>query len=153
MLTSACYVLLLPAHVIFYRYGMRTMLAHWIEYVRFVHCMQKAVLVFLVRRKVGKIIVIILLAVLLKGTILLETAIDYLPHCEVLERFVPVLANQLDGLAAVRYWGRKISTVIVPFFILIYCNCRIVMELRNKQKEMQQKSIKKRSAKSDVTSS
>lgn len=108
---------------------------------------------FLVRRKVGKIIVIILLAVLLKGTILLETAIDYLPHCEVLERFVPVLANQLDGLAAVRYWGRKISTVIVPFFILIYCNCRIVMELRNKQKEMQQKSIKKRSAKSDVTSS
>ncbi|KAK5977971.1 hypothetical protein GCK32_018153 [Trichostrongylus colubriformis] len=173
--------MLLPAHVIFYRYSIRPMIAYWFEYVRIVHCIQhicvticnyllvvasverffascpegkqKKLLVFLVRRKAGKIIVIVLMSIVLKGTILLETRIDYLPHCDDLERYVPVLANQLDSLGAIRYWGRKMSTVIVPSFILIYCNCQIVMELRQKHKEHQQKSIKKRSARSSVTTS
>ncbi|VDL62792.1 unnamed protein product [Nippostrongylus brasiliensis] len=171
VLSSICYMVLLPAQVIFYHYRIGTMIAYWFAYVRFVHCaqlpdnlnlllslrnpssFQKMILVFLVRRKVGKIITIVLLAILLKGTMLLETEIEYLPHCDELERFVPVVADELDDFAAVRYWGRKISTVIVPFFILIYCNCRIVMQLRHRQKETQKQSLRKRSTRGSVTNS
>ncbi|EYB89471.1 hypothetical protein Y032_0231g2997 [Ancylostoma ceylanicum] len=181
VITSVCYVLLLPAHVIAYRYSIRPMIEQWIHYVRFVHCVQhvcvcicnfllvvasierlfanspegkqKTVLVFLVRRKVGKIMTITLLAIVLKGTVLFETEIEYLPYCDELERYVPVLANYLGSFAAVRYWGRKISTVIVPFFILIYCNYRIVLLLRQKQKQTQQQSMKKRSMRGSLTSS
>lgn len=42
---------------------------------------------FLVTRKVGKIIAITLLAIVLKGTVLFETDIEYLPYCDELERF------------------------------------------------------------------
>ncbi|WKY09444.1 hypothetical protein Q1695_002088 [Nippostrongylus brasiliensis] len=181
VLSSICYMVLLPAQVIFYHYRIGSMIAYWFAYVRLVHCAQhisvticnfllvvasverqfasypegkqKMILVFLVRRKVGKIITIVLMAILLKGTMLLETEIEYLPHCDELERFVPVVADELDDFAAVRYWGRKISTVIVPFFILIYCNCRIVMQLRHRQKETQKQSLRKRSTRGSVTNS
>uniref|UniRef100_A0A7I4YQV5 G_PROTEIN_RECEP_F1_2 domain-containing protein n=1 Tax=Haemonchus contortus TaxID=6289 RepID=A0A7I4YQV5_HAECO len=179
ILTSVCYMLLLPAHVIFFRYSIRILIALWLDYVRIIHCIQhicvticnfllvvasverffanspdgrqKEILVFLVKRKVGKMVTIVLTAVALKGTILLETKIEYLPHCRGLERYVPILADQVDGLAGIRYWGRKVSTVIVPFIVLICCNCLIVMELRSKQRESQQKSIKKRSGRIGVT--
>ncbi|KAK6753449.1 hypothetical protein RB195_012811 [Necator americanus] len=181
VITSTCYVLLLPVQVISYRYDIRSVADSWIQYVRFVHCIQhvcvticnfllvvasverlfanspegkqKTILVFLVRRKVGKVVAITLIATLLRGTILFETSIEYLPYCDELDRYVPVLANHLGSVAAIRYWGRKTLTVILPFFILIYCNYRIVLQLRKKQREFQQQSIKKRSLRGTVTSS
>ncbi|CAJ0939413.1 unnamed protein product, partial [Mesorhabditis belari] len=44
-----------------------------------------------------------------------------------------------------RFWSRKIFTVLVPFISLIYCNARIVIQLREKHEETREQSMKKRS--------
>lgn len=36
--------------------------------------------------------------------------------------------------ASVRFWIRKIFTIVLPFFILAYCNFCIVMRLRSQQR-------------------
>ncbi|RCN34696.1 hypothetical protein ANCCAN_19447 [Ancylostoma caninum] len=146
VITSVCYVLLLPAHVIAYRYSIRPMIEQWIHYVRFVHCVQRIALEqsFSFSTFASAYVIFFWWSLALN---------DSSPILRKENRYVPVLANYLGSFAAVRYWGRKISTVIVPFFILIYCNYRIVLQLRQKQKQTQQQSIKKRSLRGSVTSS
>uniref|UniRef100_A0A1I7XNR0 G_PROTEIN_RECEP_F1_2 domain-containing protein n=1 Tax=Heterorhabditis bacteriophora TaxID=37862 RepID=A0A1I7XNR0_HETBA len=181
IIVSFCYMLLLPVQVTAYRFMLVSLIKYWVEFVRFGNCIQhicvticnfllviaslerffanspdgkqKSLLVFLVHRKVAKVISIFLLAFLFKGTLLFETAIEDLPKCGELDRYVPVLINHMDPLTSARFWIRKISTVLIPFFTLFYCNCRIVMQLHNKAKESQKQSLKKRSLRGSLTSS
>ncbi|KAK6753448.1 hypothetical protein RB195_012811 [Necator americanus] len=75
---------------------------------------QKTILVFLVRRKVGKVVAITLIATLLRGTILFETSIEYLPYCDELDRSIRHYYNEKRGVRT----ATKTLVLVVGCYLL-----------------------------------
>ncbi|KAK6109842.1 putative integral membrane protein [Brugia pahangi] len=87
----------------------------------------------------GKIIIMsFLFGVLFRGTIYFEIQIYHLEECEGFASMgvkISELARNVyyDGIW--RFWTRRIATVFLPFFVLLYCNAAIVVNLRKNNRE------------------
>ncbi|CAJ0582542.1 unnamed protein product, partial [Mesorhabditis spiculigera] len=145
IVVSFCYLALHSVQVTGYRFEFESLLFIWINYVRIINCLQKTLLVWMVRRKVFVTAGAVAFATIFKGTLFLETTILHLPYCQPLERYIPVWVSVNTHWDAMRFWTRKVFTVLVPFILLIYCNVRIVLELRQRREETREQSLKKRS--------
>ncbi|KAL3981647.1 putative integral membrane protein [Acanthocheilonema viteae] len=87
----------------------------------------------------GKIVFMaFLFGILFRGSIYFEIQIYYLKECEGFASMgvkISELARNVyyDGIW--RFWTRRIATVFLPFFILLYCNAAIVVNLRKCNRE------------------
>uniref|UniRef100_A0A1I7XZT9 G_PROTEIN_RECEP_F1_2 domain-containing protein n=1 Tax=Steinernema glaseri TaxID=37863 RepID=A0A1I7XZT9_9BILA len=171
IIVSTCYVLMTSMHVVFYRAEFVPLVHGWASYMRFTYCLQhvaltvsnfllvvasterylasnslhthKRLLVFMVRRKIYVIAFIVVLSLIFKASLFLETETLYLPECPELMSVIPVWIHSDSFWQSVRFWIRKIFTIIVPFFVLAYCNICIVSQLRKGQRESVKKSLRK----------
>ncbi|KAK0410822.1 hypothetical protein QR680_005345 [Steinernema hermaphroditum] len=171
IVVSLCYVLMTSMHVIVYRIEFVPLIHGWATYMRVTYCLQhvaltvsnfllvvasterylasnslhthKRVLVFMVRRKIYVIVAILVLSLFFKGSLFLEMETLYLPECAELESVIPIWIHTGSFWQSLRFWFRKVFTVIVPFLILAYCNIRIVSQLRRGQRESVKKSLRK----------
>lgn len=56
--------------------------------------------------------------------------------------FIPIwLTSSSDRTAWIRFWTRKVCTIIVPFIVLAFCNARIVFHLQHKRLKSKQQSV------------
>ncbi|TKR60612.1 hypothetical protein L596_027835 [Steinernema carpocapsae] len=171
IIVSFCYVLMTSTQVIIYRAELVPLIHCWAMYMRFTYCLQhvaltvsnfllviasierylasnslhthKRVLVFMVKRKIYVILTIFALSLLFKASLFLETSILRLPDCPELESVIPVWIHAESVGQSIRFWIRKVFTIIFPFLILAYCNIRIVTQLRHGQRESAKKSLRK----------
>ncbi|KAL3107853.1 hypothetical protein niasHT_017085 [Heterodera trifolii] len=105
---------------------------------------QMCVLVLIVRNKSCVIISILAFAFVLKATLYFEIEFLPLPNCSNLtdissldfeQSVVSVWVTESGGLFQIfRFWTRNILTVILPFVVLAYCNCKIVQKLRRRRR-------------------
>uniref|UniRef100_A0A7E4UW99 G_PROTEIN_RECEP_F1_2 domain-containing protein n=1 Tax=Panagrellus redivivus TaxID=6233 RepID=A0A7E4UW99_PANRE len=165
-IVSICYILTASVQVIGYRYQMEAVISTWAQYMRVVYCLQhfaltvsnfvlvvasierflangsryfeKRLLVMMVSNKAIVLAVIMVLSLLFKGTLYFETALLHLPHCPPIESFIPVWIQTGTAVQATRFWIRRIFTIIVPFFVLTFCNIHIVMHLRKRRRKFDQ---------------
>ncbi|KAI6212599.1 hypothetical protein M3Y94_00045100 [Aphelenchoides besseyi] len=97
---------------------------------------QKRLLVLIVGNKPMVIGLIVFLSFMFKATLYLETDTMILPFCNDLENVIPIwLTNAHDSTASLRFWTRKICTIILPFLLLAFCNAHIVLHLRRKRRQ------------------
>ncbi|CAI4224824.1 unnamed protein product [Auanema sp. JU1783] len=180
IIVSASYILLFSVNVIAYHFRIGILITIWTVYVKYIYVIkhicesicnfllvvasierlfancpqgtQKSILVFMVRKKVSVFISLLITATIIKGTLFFETSIAHLVNCPLMERYIPIQNSIVDDFSAYRFWGRKSITVIIPFIMLIYCNVRIVSQLKIRRREEYEQSIKKRSLRGSVTS-
>lgn len=92
----------------------------------------------MVRNKVIVIAIIIFLSGLFKGTLYFETALLYIKDCPSIESLIPIWIRTNDHWQAARFWIRKFFTIIVPFFVLAFCNLYIVLHLKKRKRKFDQ---------------
>lgn len=93
---------------------------------------------------------IFILSFAFKATLYFETDTLELVECGELERYnnwealvntlffrlVPIwLTDPSDQTAWLRFWTRKICTIIIPFILLVFCNAHIVLHLQRKRRQ------------------
>ena len=92
----------------------------------------------MVSHKAFVITVIIFLSILFKATLYFETELLYLPHCPPMESLIPIWLTDESISKSLRFWIRKIFTIILPFIILAYCNLHIVLHLKKRKRKFEQ---------------
>ncbi|VDM38427.1 unnamed protein product [Toxocara canis] len=153
IIVSMCYIALMSTYVLSLAYESIWMIRAWHKYVRLVYCIQhialttsnfllviasierylansskstqKRILVLLVHHKRSVFVAIFALSLLFKATLYFETTIIILEHCPIME----------SGYAGdiIRFWMRKLFTIIFPFIVLAFCNWQIVVQLRQRR--------------------
>lgn len=100
---------------------------------------QKKLLIIIVGNKALVIGMIFILAFLFKATLYFETDILEV-NCGT-HTVYPIWIGDHDGTifdwAAIRFWVRKICTLILPFIVLVFCNAHIVLHLKRKRRKSQ----------------
>ncbi|VDK86192.1 unnamed protein product [Litomosoides sigmodontis] len=99
---------------------------------------------FFCRHRAKIVIMAFVFGVLFRGTIYFEIQIYHLDECEGFASMgvkISELAHNAyyDGIW--RFWTRRIVTVFLPFFILLYCNAAIVVNLRRSNRENAVKTL------------
>ncbi|KHN74253.1 hypothetical protein Tcan_17892 [Toxocara canis] len=161
IIVSMCYIALMSTYVLSLAYESIWMIRAWHKYVRLVYCIQhialttsnfllviasierylansskstqKRILVLLVHHKRSVFVAIFALSLLFKATLYFETTIIILEHCPIMESILTIWVSSGYAGDIIRFWMRKLFTIIFPFIVLAFCNWQIVVQLRQRR--------------------
>uniref|UniRef100_A0A0N5AZH0 G_PROTEIN_RECEP_F1_2 domain-containing protein n=1 Tax=Syphacia muris TaxID=451379 RepID=A0A0N5AZH0_9BILA len=163
IVVALCYVSLIATHSLALTVNSSLIYRCWTSYMRIVYCVQniastianfllvvaslerylanstkkasKSILITMVKHKLYVIVTICTLSFIFKATLYIETPVFELKQCPVLKSVLPIWVQHNTINDPLRFWIRKLCTVIIPFVILAFCNFRIVVELRQRRRE------------------
>uniref|UniRef100_A0A914W688 G-protein coupled receptors family 1 profile domain-containing protein n=1 Tax=Plectus sambesii TaxID=2011161 RepID=A0A914W688_9BILA len=84
----------------------------------------------------------ILVALIVRGTIYWEVTIERVPECEGFGSIFPAITALTESTAfnhIWRFWVRSISSIFIPFFVMVCCNAAIICNMRQQLKSRHSK--------------